>query len=175
MSNVLMQISTGLLTLAAVGWFFWVMIILFVDYGPVVILLFFSVIGNLILAVLVLLDIGRTWKPFAFAILCIVAAVLFMFLGSGVQYLENPNSYQLQNPPSQTATAEGINATALIKATITADRYDTIACSYEYPAGSGNTYQGIVGQMTTFQLTDTKTLVLDCRNMSHVDIHVASK
>ena len=41
----------------------WLLGILFLDFGPIVIFLFVTVIGNFMLAIMTLIDIKRTWKP----------------------------------------------------------------------------------------------------------------
>ena len=45
--------------------FFWLMIVLIIDFGLIVIALFLSGIGNIILAIMVLVDLRRTWLPLA--------------------------------------------------------------------------------------------------------------
>ncbi len=67
---------------AGFGWgFLWMMAILVVDFGPVTIALFFSGIGNLVLAVLVLVDLKNTWKPIVFIAGSLAIAAFLGLLG----------------------------------------------------------------------------------------------
>ena len=59
-----MQTVSGSVFAIGMCWgFFWLMAVLLRDYGGVVITLFFSGLGNIVLAVLTVLDILHTWKP----------------------------------------------------------------------------------------------------------------
>lgn len=61
--------------------FFWLMGILFVDFGPIVIILFISVIGNFVLAIMTLIDIKRTWKPLLLIFGSVILGVFLTQLG----------------------------------------------------------------------------------------------
>jgi hypothetical protein len=56
--------------------FFGLMGVLYIDFGPIVVGLFISVIGNFVLAIMTLIDIKRTWMP----LLLLFAGILVSFL-----------------------------------------------------------------------------------------------
>jgi hypothetical protein len=65
--------SDIIITITFLLGFIWLMIILFIDYGPKVIYLFITGIGIIILVIIALLDIKRTWKP----IIIIIGSLIF--------------------------------------------------------------------------------------------------
>ncbi len=58
--------------------FFWLMAILFSDFGPIVIVLFFTVLGDVVLAIMTLIDIRSTWRPLALFFGCSVGMAMFI-------------------------------------------------------------------------------------------------
>lgn len=59
----------------------WLLAVLVRDFGGSVIALFFSVVGNVILAVMILIDIRNTWKPLLFIIGGSLLSALFYGIG----------------------------------------------------------------------------------------------
>lgn len=74
-------VSNHLMGIMALLWFAWTMAILIRDFGQVVIPLFMSGVGNIVLAMMVLVDIRNTWKPMAVCGVGLIVGGILQFIG----------------------------------------------------------------------------------------------